>query len=291
MSQPTRIRSGWRGSRSPIRSASAARKARIRCASSAAAIRGAVAVLHRRGPARRPGVDHGRRRPVGARGHRGRVRRLARRARRTSSAGHVRLRLHCPARCPRRGRDRRARSAGSPRPRRARRWRGSTPTARSRGHAASAAFTTRRSWSCRSAEMASFGQADPAARGVRRRVSPSTTEAAAALAAVERAAEALDAEVAAIVRRRRAPRGDGLPGRRRARRELEAVRPGAADCRLEVPGAGWCAAAAAAWRIRPARRWWSGGRIGWPDPRGNRSAGRDGPRRGDDDDGAQRPGR
>ena len=116
-------------------------------------LRGTVAVLHRRGPARRPGVDHGGRCPVGARGHRCRVRRLPRRAGRTSSAGHDRLRLHRQARRPRRGGASGARSAGLPRWRRARRWRGSTPTARSPGHEVSAASTTRLSWSCRSAEM------------------------------------------------------------------------------------------------------------------------------------------
>ena len=72
------------------------------------------------------------------------------------------------------------------------------------------------------------------------------TEAAAARATVERAAEMLDAEVAAIVCGGQVVAAVGYPGDAApVVAELAGVRPGAADCWLEVPGVGSCAAVAA----------------------------------------------
>jgi signal transduction histidine kinase len=77
-------------------------------------------------------------------------------------------------------------------------------------------------------------------------VSAAGTEAAAARVAVELAAEALDADVAAIVS------GGGLVAAVGYREgsagvdELRKVRPGVASSRLDVPGVGWCVASAAA---------------------------------------------
>ncbi len=82
-------------------------------------------------------------------------------------------------------------------------------------------------------------------------VSTSGTEAAAALAAVEHAAETLGAEAAAIVRGGEVVAATGYPEGAAPIAELEGVRPGAAGCWLEVPGAGPCAAAAAALEYPP----------------------------------------
>jgi signal transduction histidine kinase len=74
-------------------------------------------------------------------------------------------------------------------------------------------------------------------------VSSSKSEASAALAAVERAAEALDAEVAAIVRGGDLVASVGFPDGAAPVAELAAVAPGAANCALAVPGVGTCPAA------------------------------------------------
>ena len=76
-------------------------------------------------------------------------------------------------------------------------------------------------------------------------VSAAETRPAAARAAVERAAEALDADVAALVARDELVAVVGYPQGRAPVAELTAVRPGVADCRLDVPGVGSCPAAAA----------------------------------------------
>ena len=76
-------------------------------------------------------------------------------------------------------------------------------------------------------------------------VSPRASEASAAQTAVERAAEALDAEVVAIVVDGRLLAAVGYPEGTEPVDELERIRPGSPDSRLNVPGAGWCAAAAA----------------------------------------------
>ena len=76
-------------------------------------------------------------------------------------------------------------------------------------------------------------------------VSPSTTESAAARAAVERAAEVLDAEVAAIVADGELLAAVGYAEGTEPVDELRRVRPGAPDSRLKVPGVGWCAVTAA----------------------------------------------
>jgi signal transduction histidine kinase len=76
-------------------------------------------------------------------------------------------------------------------------------------------------------------------------VSAAETEAAAARAAVAHAAEALDAQIAAIVSGGRVVAAVGHPGASLPRAELAGLRPGVAGW-LEVPGAGRCAAVAAA---------------------------------------------
>jgi GAF domain len=76
-------------------------------------------------------------------------------------------------------------------------------------------------------------------------VSTAQTEPAAALAAVERAAEALDADVAALVAGGELVAAVGYPQGRAPVAELAAVRPGVAGSRLDVPGLGSCSAAAA----------------------------------------------
>lgn len=69
-------------------------------------------------------------------------------------------------------------------------------------------------------------------------VSASDTESAAALAAVERTAEALDAEVAAILCRGELVAAVGYPDGVAPVAELESVTPGRGDCTVTVPGAG-----------------------------------------------------
>jgi signal transduction histidine kinase len=76
-------------------------------------------------------------------------------------------------------------------------------------------------------------------------VSPCTTEASAARAAVERAAEVLDAEVAAIMVGGELLAAVGYAEGTEPVDELRRIRPGALDSRLKVPGVGWCAVAAA----------------------------------------------
>ena len=76
-------------------------------------------------------------------------------------------------------------------------------------------------------------------------VSSAETERTAARAAVERAAEALDADVAAIVAGGELVAAVGYAEGGAPVDELERVRPGAAARRLEVPGVGSCAAAVA----------------------------------------------
>jgi signal transduction histidine kinase len=75
-------------------------------------------------------------------------------------------------------------------------------------------------------------------------LSACTTEAAAARAAVERAAEALDAEVAAITAGGEVLAAVGYAEGTEPVDELLRIRPGARGLRLRVPGIGWCAAAA-----------------------------------------------
>ncbi len=76
-------------------------------------------------------------------------------------------------------------------------------------------------------------------------VSSADSEAAAALAAVERAAEALDADVAAIVAGGEVVAAVGYPEGAAPAPDLEAVKPGVVGRSLEVPGIGPCVAAAA----------------------------------------------
>lgn len=71
-------------------------------------------------------------------------------------------------------------------------------------------------------------------------------EVATARVSVERAAEALDAEVGAIVSRGALVAAVGYPQGRVPVAELTRVRAGAGDTRLDVPGVGECLAAAAA---------------------------------------------
>jgi signal transduction histidine kinase len=82
-------------------------------------------------------------------------------------------------------------------------------------------------------------------------VSAAETEAAAARVAVEHAAELLDADVAAIVCGGDLVAAVGYAEGRAPVAELGDVRPGGADARLEVPGAGSCAAAAATLEYPP----------------------------------------
>ena len=76
-------------------------------------------------------------------------------------------------------------------------------------------------------------------------VSAAETEASAALTAVERAAEAFDADVAAIVSGDDVVAAVGYPEGTAPVADLKAVRPGDEASRLDVPGAGRCRAAAA----------------------------------------------
>ena len=76
-------------------------------------------------------------------------------------------------------------------------------------------------------------------------VSSCTTEASAARAAVERAAEVLDAEVAAIMVGGELLAAVGYAEGTEPVDELRRIRPGVPDSRLKVPGVGWCAVAAA----------------------------------------------
>jgi signal transduction histidine kinase len=76
-------------------------------------------------------------------------------------------------------------------------------------------------------------------------VSPCTTEATAARAAVQRAAEALDAEVAAIMAGGELLAAVGYPEGAEPVAELKLIRPGDQGSRLEVPGVGRCQVAAA----------------------------------------------
>ena len=76
-------------------------------------------------------------------------------------------------------------------------------------------------------------------------VSPCTTEAAAARAAVERAADVLDADVAAIMAGGELLAAVGYAEGAEPLDELKRIQPGAPESRLEVPGVGWCTVAAA----------------------------------------------
>jgi len=76
-------------------------------------------------------------------------------------------------------------------------------------------------------------------------VSPCTTEAAAARAAVERAADVLDADVAAIMAGGELLAAVGYAEGTEPLDELKRIQPGAPESRLEVPGVGWCTVAAA----------------------------------------------
>ena len=76
-------------------------------------------------------------------------------------------------------------------------------------------------------------------------VSPCTTEAAAARAAVERAADVLDADVAAIMVGGELLAAVGYAEGTEPLDELKRMQPGAPGARLEVPGVGWCEVAVA----------------------------------------------
>jgi signal transduction histidine kinase len=82
-------------------------------------------------------------------------------------------------------------------------------------------------------------------------VSQCTTEASAAQAVVERAAEALDAAVAAIMADGGLLAAVGYPAGAEPVDELRRIRPGTPDSRLNVPGAGWCAVMAASLAFPP----------------------------------------
>jgi signal transduction histidine kinase len=82
-------------------------------------------------------------------------------------------------------------------------------------------------------------------------VSQCTTGAAAAQAAAERAAEALDAAVAAIIADGEFLAAVGYAAGAEPVEELRRIRPATADSRLNVPGAGWCAVAAASLAYPP----------------------------------------
>jgi signal transduction histidine kinase len=82
-------------------------------------------------------------------------------------------------------------------------------------------------------------------------VSSSETEASAALAAVERAAEALDAPVAAILRDGRLMAAVGYPKGAAPVAELRSVTPGRAGGEVAVPGVGPCPAIAVALEYPP----------------------------------------
>lgn len=73
-------------------------------------------------------------------------------------------------------------------------------------------------------------------------VSSAESEGSAARAAVERAAETLDAEVAAIVRDGELVAAVGYPDGAAPVAELAAVGPGETDCTIAVPGVGRCPA-------------------------------------------------
>jgi signal transduction histidine kinase len=85
-------------------------------------------------------------------------------------------------------------------------------------------------------------------------VSACETEAAAARAAVERAAEALDADVAAIVCRDELIAAVGYAENTEPVGEFTRIQPGAPDSWLNVPGAGRCPAAAVALAYPPGAR-------------------------------------
>ena len=85
-------------------------------------------------------------------------------------------------------------------------------------------------------------------------VSAAATEAAAARAAVERAAEALDADVAALIAGDEVLAAVGYPEGTEPVAELKHIEPSTPDLRLHVPGAGWCAAAAAQLSYPPGAR-------------------------------------
>ena len=82
-------------------------------------------------------------------------------------------------------------------------------------------------------------------------VSACTTQAAAARAAAERAAEALDADAAAMVCGGQLLAGVGYPEDTEPVHELARIQPGVPDAWLNVPGAGRCAATAAALAYPP----------------------------------------
>ena len=82
-------------------------------------------------------------------------------------------------------------------------------------------------------------------------VSAASTGEAAARAAIEHAAGALDADAAAIVCGGELVAAVGYPPGGASVAELAGVRPGIADARLQVPGAGSCAAAAATLEYPP----------------------------------------
>ena len=82
-------------------------------------------------------------------------------------------------------------------------------------------------------------------------VSAASTGEAAARAAIEHAAGALDADAAAIVCGGELVAAVGYPPGGASVAELAGVRPGTADARLQVPGAGSCAAAAASLEYPP----------------------------------------
>src|SRR5439155_20743675 len=123
-----------------------------------------------------------------------------------------------------------------------RRWQASTPTGRSPARGGCVASTTR-PWSfCRSPEMPRSVWSTQQLAEFLAAVSSSQTEASAAFAAVERAAEALDAEVAAIVCGGEVVAAVGYPEGAAPAAELNSVAAGGAGAALAVPGVGTCPA-------------------------------------------------
>jgi signal transduction histidine kinase len=82
-------------------------------------------------------------------------------------------------------------------------------------------------------------------------VSPCTTETEAARAVVERAAEVLDADVAALMADGELLAAVGYAEGTEPVGDLKRIQPGVPDSQLEVPGVGWCQAAAAALTYPP----------------------------------------
>src|SRR5207302_10578451 len=123
-----------------------------------------------------------------------------------------------------------------------RRWQASIPTARSPARGGCVASTTRPWSSCRSPEMPKSVWSTQQLAEFLAAVSSCETEASAALAAVERAAEALDADIAAIVCGGDVVAAVGYAEGAAPAAELISVAAGGAGAALAVPGVGTCPA-------------------------------------------------